>query len=82
MADAAGDVFQRQAAFAGYPKGEGEAVLPEELLAHDEALQKADMLFIRSGFEVVRRQDNLRYSQRAPSVSAAARSLSPPAGRT
>ena len=57
------------------PKGEGEAVLPEELLAHDEALQKADMLFIRSGFEVVRRQDNLRYSQRGPSVSAAAAQL-------
>ena len=57
------------------PKGEGEAVLPEELLAHDEALQKADMLFIRSGFEAVRYTDNQRYSERGPSVSAAAARL-------
>lgn len=57
------------------PKGEGEGVLPEDLLPFDEALKKADMLFIRSGFESVRYSDNSRYSARGPSVSAAAARL-------
>ena len=36
------------------PKGEGESVMPDELLVHDEAIKQADMLFLRSGFEAVR----------------------------
>ncbi len=57
------------------PKGEGEAIMPDELLANDEAIKQADMLFLRSGFEAVRAADNLRYSQRGPSVSADAAQL-------
>ncbi len=57
------------------PKGEGEAVLPEELILYDADIRKADMLFIRSGFETIRYQDNLRYSQRGPSISADAARL-------
>ena len=57
------------------PKGEGESVMPDELLVHDEAIKQADMLFLRSGFEAVRTEDNLRYSQRGPSVSAATAQL-------
>lgn len=57
------------------PKGEGEAVTPEELLPYDEALQQADMLFIRSGFESVRSSDNEAYSCRGPCLSAAAARL-------
>lgn len=65
------------------PKGEGEAVLPEELLAHDEALQKADMLFIRSGFEVVRPSGQpALFPARTQRVRRCRRSLSLPAGRT
>lgn len=57
------------------PKGEGEAVFPEELMAYDEQIQQADMLFIRSGFEKMRKTDNLRYSSRGPCISARAAKL-------
>ncbi len=57
------------------PKGDGEAVMPEELLAFDEEISKADMLFIRSGFEALREKDNGRYSQRGPCISSQAAQL-------
>ena len=57
------------------PKGEGELVEPEELLAFDEAIGRADALLIRSGFSAVRATDNRTYSERGPAVSSRAAQL-------
>ncbi|HIU02874.1 MAG TPA: cyclase family protein [Candidatus Onthocola gallistercoris] len=57
------------------PKGEGEMVKPEDLEPYSEKISRADMLFIRSGFEKMRTEDNACYANRGPCVSADAAKL-------
>ncbi|WP_127579478.1 cyclase family protein [Paenibacillus koleovorans] len=52
------------------PKGEGELVLAEEVLAYRSELQEADLLLIRSGFSVKRDSDPTAYSERGPGFSS------------
>lgn len=57
------------------PKGSGGKIEPEDLLPFDEAIRRADGLFIRSGYAAVRASDNQAYSEKGPAVSLAAAQL-------
>lgn len=57
------------------PKAEGEMVMPEDLLTFEEAIMKADLLLIRSGFSWKREEDNTVYSAQGPCISSDAAHL-------
>ncbi|WP_127587013.1 cyclase family protein [Paenibacillus koleovorans] len=54
------------------PKSYGELVTMEDIAAHHASLQQADLLMIRSGFSVTRRNAPDRYAAEGPGISSGA----------
>ena len=54
------------------PKGESELVTLEDLKAHGDEIRKADLLLLRTRFEVFRDKDPAKYMSKNPGVSAEA----------
>jgi len=54
------------------PKGESELITVAELEGHDREISKADLLLLRTGFQVRRDKDPVTYMTMNPGVSAEA----------
>jgi arylformamidase len=54
------------------PKSFAELVQVEDLLPYEDELQRADCLFIRSGFFVFRQSDKIRYASDGVGISSQA----------
>jgi arylformamidase len=54
------------------PKGESELVTLDELKAHRDEIRKADLLLLRTRFQVFRHKEPAKYMSKNPGVSAEA----------
>ena len=66
------DFVAETPAFVDIPKGDMEEITIDELQAHEAQLQKADFLFVYTGYSRYRKTDPERYLTKQPSFSVEA----------